>query len=167
MLGDVLQLSDIARPFVFQHQLLCFGRELEARQTVFLHHLEGEEPEQQNDVVAPLSQWRHADGYGVEAVVEVFAESSFADGLRHVDVCCCHNAHVGLLYFHCPHRNVFSRFEHSQQPCLCGQRQFAHLVEEEGAFVGRAEIAWRVADGSCERAFDVSEQLAVDGAFGN
>ena len=159
MLGDVLQLSDIARPFVFQHQLLCFGREFEARQTVFLHHLEGEEPEQQQDVIASVSQRRHVYRNGVEAVVEVFSETSLADCLPHVDVCGSHDSHVCLPHFLSSDPYVFACFEHAQQAGLCGKRQFSHFVEEEGAFVGYAEISFALANGACKRAFLVSEEF--------
>ena len=42
-----------------------------------------------------------------------------------------------------------------------------YLVEEEGALVGYAEVSGGVVDGSGIGAFDMSEELAVDGALGN
>ena len=69
--------------------------------------------------------------------------------------------------FRAAHANVFAGLEHAQQPCLCGKGQFAHLVEEDGASVGDAEVAFALADGTGERAFLVSEEFAVDGAFGD
>ena len=48
-----------------------------------------------------------------------------------------------------------------------GQRQFAHLVEEQRALISRAEVTRRVVDGTRIGALDVSEQLRVDGSFWN
>ena len=83
---DVFELSHVARPFVFQHDGLGIVGKRYLRQLVLLGHLHGEESEQEQDVVAPLSQRRHHDGYGVESIVEVFAEASLADSLSHVDI---------------------------------------------------------------------------------
>ena len=63
--------------------------------------------------------------------------------------------------------DVFARLEHAQQPCLCGLWQLAHLVEEDGAAVGDAEVALALAHGPRERALLVAEKLAVNGAFGD
>ena len=49
---------------------------------------------------------------------------------------------------------------------MCGQGQFADLIEEDGAPVGYAEVAFALADGTGERPFLMSEEFAVDGSFG-
>ena len=162
---DVLQLAHVARPFVVEHELLGLFRERDFGQPELLSHLQGEEAEQQDDVLATVAQGWHLDGDGVEPVVEVFAEASLADGFLHVDVGGSHNAHVGLADLCAAHADVFPTLEHSQQSCLCGHGQLAHLVEEDGALVGHAEIALALADGACERPFLVAEQLAVDGSL--
>ena len=66
----------------------------------------------------------------------------------------------------CTHANIFACFQHAQQPSLRGERQFAHLVEEYGAFVGGAEISLALVYCAGERAFFMPEKFAVDGAFG-
>lgn len=121
----------------------------------------------QGDVLAALAQWRHLDGDGVEAIVEVFAELAFADGLAHVDIGGGHDAHVGLHDFLTAHADIFARLEHTQQSCLGGYGQLAHLVQEDGAAVGGAEIAFALAYGAGKRPLLMSEELAVYRSLGD
>jgi len=55
--------------------------------------------------------------------------------------------------------------DHPQQLDLHGQRQVGHLVEEQGAAVGRLEEAVPVAVGAGERALAVAEELALHQVF--
>ena len=167
LLGDVLQLAHVAWPLVLQHEALGIFGERDLRQVVFLGHLTGEEAEQHQDVLAAIAQGRHLDGDGVQTIVQVFAEASLADGLRQVDIGCSDDADVGLHDLLSAHTDVLTRFEHSQKSCLSGQRQFANLVEEDGALVRHTEITFALTDGSGVRSLLMTEQLAVDGAFRN
>ena len=56
LLGDVLQLTDIAWPFVAHEQLFGLVGEYHFVHLVLLGHLHGEETEQQNNVLAALTQ---------------------------------------------------------------------------------------------------------------
>ena len=90
------------------------------------------------------------DGYRVESIVEILAESPLADGSLHVDIGGSHHPDVGLPDISGSHGDIFSRLEHTQQSGLCCQWQFAHLVEEECALVGCAEVSRTVAYSPCE-----------------
>ena len=68
LLGYILQLAHVARPFVVEHKLLGVVGERNFRQPVLFCHLHGEEPEQQYDVVAALTP------KGLVAYVEKYAE---------------------------------------------------------------------------------------------
>ena len=138
----------------------------DAWQPVFLCHLHGKEAEEEHHVLAAFAQGGNLYGYGVQPVVEVFAEASFADGAAHIHIGGGHHAHVSFHHLLSAHANVFARFQHAEQSGLRGQRQFAHFVEENGAFVGQSEISLALADCAGERAFFVSEEFTVDGAFG-
>ena len=107
------------------------------------------------------------DGNRVEAIIKVLAKLAVVDGLFQVDVGGSHDAHVGLAHLARAHADIFARFEHTQQPCLRGERQFAHFVEEERASVGGGKVALALLHGSRERTLLVSEKFRVDGAFGN
>ena len=150
LLGDVLELSHVARPLVLHQQELGLVGERYFGQLVLLCRLQGEEAEEQGDVLAALAQWRHLDGDGVEAIVEVFAELAFADGLAHIDVGGSDNSDVCLHYLLSSHAYVFACFENAEQSCLCGHWQLANLVEEYCALVGNAEVAFAFADGAGE-----------------
>ena len=166
LLGDVLELAHVAGPLVPHQHLLGLVGQRHFLHPVLLGHLHREQAEQQHDVFAAVAQRRHLYGYGVEAVIQVFAEAAFADGLAYVHVGGCHYPHVGLPHLGGPYGYVFARFEHAQQACLRGERQLAHLVEEQCSLVCHAEIARAVVYRAGERAFHVAEQLAVNRSLG-
>lgn len=106
------------------------------------------------------------DVYGAEPVVEVFAEFPLGYGLDHVEVGGSHDAHVGLQYGRRTHLEKLAALEYTQQAGLCGEGQFAHLVEEDGAAVGLLEISLAGREGTGEGSLFVTEELGVDGTFG-
>ncbi len=65
------------------------------------------------------------------------------------------------------HLQEFPCFEHTQEPCLRGERELCHFVKENCASVGFFKITFPGAYGAGERAFLMSEKLAVDSAFRN
>ena len=167
LLGDVLQLADVAGPFVLEHHLLGLVVERDLRQLVFLGHLHGEEAEEQQDIVATLAEGRHVDGNRVETVVEVLAKLPLADGLAHVDVGGSDDADVGLSDLLSSYADVFARLQDAEQAGLGGHGQFADLVEEERALVGNAKIALAFADGTRVGSLLVAEEFAVYRSLGN
>ena len=167
LLCEVFQLSDISRPLVAFEYFLCSVVEDYALHLVFLCHLHGKQAEQQHYVLTTLTQWRHVYRYRVESIVQVLAETSLADGLCHVHICCSHYAHVGLSHLCSSHRDIFSSLEYTQQSGLCGKRQFPHLVEEQRSLVCRTEISGTVVDGTREGTFHMSKQFAVYRSLGD
>lgn len=127
-------------------------------QMIFLSHEHGEEPEEQQDVVSAVAQWRHLYGNGVEAVVEVFAEASLCYGLSHVHIGSSHDTHVGLAYLLSSHAYIFACLQDAQQPGLCSHGQFSYFVEENGAFVGHTEVTVGLTYSARIRAFLMSEE---------
>ena len=117
---------------------------------IFLSHLHGKEAEQQQNVFAAVAQRRNLYWNGVEPVIQIFAETAFADGLAHVDVGGSDNSDVCLHYLLSSYAYVFACFENAEQSCLCGHWQLANLVEEYCALVGNAEVAFALADGAGE-----------------
>ena len=162
---DVLQLPHVARPLVLQQQLLGLIVQRNLRQMVFLSHLHGKQSEQENDVFASVSEWRHLDRNRVQAIEQILTEPTLTDGLAHVHIRCGHDAHVRLHDLLPAHTDILTRFQHTQQPCLRGKRQFAHLVKEYRSLVCRSEVALALAHGTRERPFLVAEQFAVNRSF--
>ena len=134
---------------------------------VLVDEVAQEQPGQQHDVVTALTQGRHVDLHRREAVVQVLTELAVLDGLHHVLVGGGHDADVGLAHGAVAHAQVFAVLEHAQQACLGAHGHLGHLIQEDDAAVGLLKVALVVGDGTGERALDVTEQFAVDGALGD
>ena len=97
LLGDILQLTDVAGPGIGGQHLACLVGQLDGRHVVVLGKVGSELAEEQVDVLLPFTQGRYLDGHGVQTVVEVFPEASVDNRLGQVDIGGCHDAYVGLL----------------------------------------------------------------------
>ena len=159
LFSDILQLANVARPLIVQQHLLGTLVEHHAVHLIFLGHLQGKQTEQQDDILATLTQRRHLDGYRVEAIVEVFAEATLADGLTDIHIGSGYNTHIGFTNLGATHRDILTSFEHTQQSRLGGQRQFAHLVKEERTLVSYTKVTWRIVDGTSVRTLYMSKEF--------
>ena len=142
-------------------------RERDLADAVFLGEVRGELAEEKVDVVLAVAQGRHAYLDGVEAVIEVLSEPALAHRVHQVDVGGGHDTDVGLLHLGGADLHVFAVLQHAEQHDLRAQREFADLVEEEGAAVGLLEIPLAGLRGSGEGTLLVSEQFGVDSPFGD
>ena len=167
LLRDVLQLAHITRPLVTHNHLLCLLSQHNLIHVILLSHLHGKETEQQYDVLTTVTKRRNLNGNRIQSVIKVFAEASFTDSLTDIDIRRSHYTDIRLTYLCGSYRDILSSFQHTQQPCLCGKRQFTYLVKEQRSFIGDTEIAGRIIDGSCKRTLYVSEQLTVNSTFRN
>ncbi len=129
----------------------------------------GEVVPERGDVLAPPAQGRDLEDQDGQAVEEVVPEGALAGGGHQVAVGGADQAEVRLHGGGGAHGIHLTGLEGAQELGLQGQRQLAHLVEEEGAAGGGAQAAGVVAVGAGEGAADVAEelgfgQLAADGA---
>ena len=127
----------------------------------------GVDPAARDYIISTITQRWHLDRNGIKTIIQVLTETPLADGLLNVNVGSSHYAHIGLPYFSSSYGYVLARFQHTQQPCLRCHRQFAHFVQEQRTLMGNAKVAWRVINGTRERALYMTEQLAVDSTFRN
>ena len=67
-----------------------------------------------------------------------------------------------VLRFVAADRFVLARLDHAEQLGLLFGRQDVDFVEQQRAAAGGGELAFAVAVGPGERAFDVAEQFALD-----
>jgi hypothetical protein len=102
-----------------------------------------------------------------KSVIKVLSEGALIDGLKHVHIGGGNHANVGLLGLAAAHTDELPGLQDAQQAHLGGQRQFAHLVQEDRTTIGHFEVALARFMRSGEGALLVTEQLAVDGAFWN
>ena len=50
---------------------------------------------------------------------------------------------------------------------MCAKRQFSHFVEKKCASIGSSKVSLMLAESPSEGSFLMSEEFAVDGAFGD
>ena len=113
LFGDTFQLTDVARPLITHQHLLGLVGQDNLVHAVFLCHLKGKEAEQQYDVLTTVAQGRNLYLHLVQTVVEVLAETAFADGFLDVDIRGSHDAHIGLANLRTTNRDVFAILQHT------------------------------------------------------
>src|SRR5690242_18009523 len=118
-----------------------------------------------DDIFWSLAQRRNPQLKLAEAVKQILAEAALAYCGLEVLVGCGDNPDVNLD-FAMPAQTVEGlSIKHAQQLHLCLQLQFPDLIEEKCASVGKLKQARLRCVGAAERAFFVSEQLALHQVF--
>src|SRR5512134_2407148 len=102
----------------------------------------------------------------VETIIQVPAELPGAQGLLEVPVGGGDHPDVGALRPAAAHALELPVLEDAQELYLQRRGDFADLVEEDRAAVGRLEPAHLVCDRPGERPLDVAEQLGFEEGFG-
>ena len=165
LLGDIFQLAHVARPLIMHEQLLGILIEHHTIHLVFLSHLHGKQAEQQHDVLTTFAQWRHLDGDRIQAVIQILTETPFADSLLNIHVGSGYDANISFAHLGSTYRDIFARFEHTQQSCLRSQRQLSHFIEKQRTLIGHTEITGRIVDSTRKRTLNMAEELRVDSAL--
>ena len=96
----------------------------------------------EDEVVAPLSQWRQREHDGAQAEVEVIPKTPFARSLREMLVGRRQNAYVDGARFRPTDPADLFVLQHAQQLGLETEGQVADLVEEQRARVRHLEQPW-------------------------
>ena len=122
--------------------------------------------DKQQQIPLPLPQGRDEDGQGVEPVIEVPAEAALLHPALQILIGSGHDAHVYRDDAVAPHPHDLPLLEHPQQLALEGGAHALHLVQEEGAPVGKLKQP-RLAPlpGAGEGPLLVAEQLALQQVF--
>src|SRR5574337_2233823 len=97
--------------------------------------------DQQGNVGGALAQRWYDDRIDGEAVVEVAAKAAFLDSLLEIHIGGGYQADIDLADVLASQALDLSFLQNPQQLGLGGERQFAHLVQEQGAPVGTLELA--------------------------
>src|SRR5690606_24714551 len=162
LLEPVLQLADVAGPVVLAGGDGGVGREALDLGVVLAGVARQQVAGDDRDVVAALAQRRQVQVDHVVAVVQVLAEAALQDLLLEVAVGRRQDADVDRLGAGVadPHDDLL--LDGAQDLHLQVERHLADLVEEQGAAVGRLELARLVGDRAGEGALDVAEQLALE-----
>src|SRR5262245_18165487 len=161
-LDYVLQLANIARPVVRAQPSQAVRGQLLTRPADAGAIAVDEELRQDLNVGAALAQRRNRDGEDVETIVEIFAEPSCADFLPQVTIGCGNHPHVDLAGMRDAHWLILVLLENAKQLGLQLQGQFAHLIEENNAALGKLEPSRPPANGSGECALLVAKELTFE-----
>src|SRR5262249_38622703 len=117
---------------------------------------------QRVDVLQAFPERRHVDGKDVHAIVEIVAETPFADHLGEIAVGGRDHADVDLDRPRPTQALELQFLEHPEELRLELERKFPHLVQEERAAVGELEAADLLSDGVGEGSSLVAEELALE-----
>jgi hypothetical protein len=96
---------------------------------------------QYGNILATLAQRRQRDEGDIQAIVEVFAETTLADGLHQVHVGGGDHPHVHLNGLARADAGDFALLQHAQQFDLKRQAKLADFIEQQGAALRRLEPA--------------------------
>lgn len=129
---------------------------------VFLIEAIEEVVHEEGDVLAAVAEGWEVDGDDVEAVVEVFAEVTFADFVFEVEVGGGDDAGVDLLGAVVADAFELAFLEDSEESDLKLWVEGSDFVEEDGSALGGLETACFIADSACEGAFDVAEKFGFE-----
>src|SRR5690349_1128921 len=122
---------------------------------------------QQRYVITPIAKGRHSDAHHVKAVVEIFAERAVLNTRGQVAVGGCDYADIKLQRSCCSYPFELALLQNPEELGLQARREFAYLIEEEGATVRHFHLAFLLGDGASKCPFFVSEQFALQQTFGD
>ena len=161
-LDGVLELAHVARPRIPEDVPPGGRRERAGRHLGML--LQIRFPEvlgQQERILIALTQRGEPDGELKEPVIQILPKPSFANHLRHVLVRRREHAYVHLDRLVATDALYLLILEYAQELGLQAEVELADLVEEDRAAVGLLELADLAGVRAGERAFLVSEELAL------
>src|SRR6188768_828163 len=122
---------------------------------------------QERNVLGTLPQRRHFQRDGVDAEVEVLAQPALAQGVVEVDVGVADQAEVHPDQPVTPDGTVLALLEHPQKFGLKIRGHLPDFVEQQRTALRHFEQADFVRGRTCERAFAVAKELALDELVGD
>src|SRR4029079_5788842 len=119
------------------------------------------------DVVQALAEGRHPNGEYVQPIIEILAEAAVVNQIDQILIGGGDQPNVDFHPLLAANWIDLAVLQGTQQLHLSFERQFADLVEEEGAAIGLHEFADALLRGAGEGAFLMAEQDALDQILGN
>ena len=161
VLRRVAQLPDISRPGIMQQKIADLLRQAEVSV-----QLPAEMLQQKENVLSPLSEGRHHHSEGVEPVIQIPSETSLLHLLLQRLIGSGHNPHIHVDDGAAAHPHHLSFLENTQQFHLHGRAHAFHLIQEQGAAMGkfkesRPAAFFRPGKGS----FLIAEEFALQQVF--
>ena len=103
---------------------------------------------------------------GVDSVVQVFPEPSFADKSFEIHVCCADQPYVDGPGLCAPNRDYAPVLDSPQKLCLKVWRNIPYLIKDQCAAVSLLEFADMVGVGIGKGSLDMAEQFAFEQGLG-
>src|SRR5512138_2271409 len=97
-------------------------------------------PDQQGDIIPPLTQRRQVQGDDRETVVNIFAKRTVSQRLVDVDVGGGNDPYIELAGFYPPNRFDFTLLQDAQKLRLEIEGKLSHLIEEDCAAIGKFKL---------------------------
>src|SRR5580704_2997155 len=166
-LQEVVQLAEIARPGMILAGLQQSGRKRKRRARITLGHARHGMLEQDGNLFLALAQRWNLHGEGVEAIVEILAQTLVGERLGNVDVGCGQNADVDFDDGAAAEAGELLILQHVQKFRLQKGRHLANFVEQNGSAVAQFEFTRFGVVCSREGALLVAEQFALEEVGGN
>src|SRR5262249_20962217 len=160
-LDHVLQLPDVAGPGIAHEPIHRFRGDRLDLAPESPREARKKEHRELRKVRCPFTQRRHAKGKHVETVEEVCPESPGAHGLLQIAIGRRDHPHVHTDRLVAADRLELLLLEYPQQLDLGLEWQLADLVEEDRAVVGEGGTSDALVDGTGERAFPLTPELAL------
>ncbi|GIW39702.1 MAG: hypothetical protein KatS3mg076_0279 [Candidatus Binatia bacterium] len=163
---DVLELSHVPRPRVFQHAFERSGRDFLGPNSVVPAEGRDEMLDEERDVLLALAEGGKSDRDDVQAVVEVRPKTPRRHFLLEVLVRRGHDPHVHVDRAGRAEGQDFLFLDGAQELDLQRQGDFRDLVEKQRSAFRCLEDPLVVLDGARESAPPVAEELAFEQGVG-
>ena len=167
LLQQVFQLPHIAGPGGGQNRGLGIGGECGHRFAITGCNLFQEMCCQQRDVFAALRQRRQLQRDDVQPIKQIFTKGALSTHLIEIAMGGRNDAHINIDRLRRADRSHRTVLQHAQQFGLERERHVANLIEKQAAAVGRLKQALLRCGCPGERAFGITEKLALQQLLGN
>src|SRR5208282_4658019 len=161
-LDNVLELTHIAGPIVVHQELHRGVRKASRRLVVLAAELVEKTLDELGDIFLPLAERRQLQRNDVEAVIQVLAETAFANQLHQIFVGGRENANVDLDCIGAAETHELALLNDAEQLGLRFRANRGDFVEENRPLVSYFEKAFLRRDRAGEGAFHMAEQLRFE-----
>src|SRR5580658_6952431 len=159
-LDDILQLTDVSRPFIPHQGSHRFSRDCRNGLVYAAAENLREVSYQQRNILGTLTQGRYLDRKDVQAIEQIGPKSLGVDHLGQVLVGGGDQSRIGSHGPGAPQPLEFSLLKNTEKLWLQLQRDLSDLIEKNGSMVCELKTSDALRDGSRERAPFMTKQFA-------
>ncbi len=154
-LHGILQLPDIARPWVVWHA--GHGIITDIQRFIGAETLQ-KMPDQQRNIFRSLAQRGQINRDNRQAIIQVVTKASFLDGIFNIPIGCSNDPDINGTDF-AANRLHLHFLQHPQKLRLQLHRHLTDFIEEQSATIGIDKLTITIANGPCEGSLNVTKQF--------